>query len=105
MPGNGLGFQHGQNVVFHSQLAEDGRLLRQVANAKVSCPQVHGNIGNVLIVDYHPAGVSGNEADDDVETGGFAGSIGAQKADHFPLFQAEADTVDHSASAVTFSDL
>src|SRR5271157_5076564 len=105
MPGNGLGFEYRENVVFHRQFAEDGRLLRQIAYTEVAGAQVHRNIGNVLIVDYHPACVGGNKTDDDVETGGFAGPVGAQKAYHFTLFQAEADTVDDPASAVTFPDL
>src|SRR4051812_20413061 len=50
VPGDGLRFQNRQNVLFHGQLAEDRRLLRQVADVKVARPQVHGHIGDLRIL-------------------------------------------------------
>ncbi len=105
MPRNRLRFQHRQDVVFDRQLAEDRRLLRQVADPEVPRPKVHRNIGDILVVDDYPAGVGGNEADNDVKAGGFSGAVGTQQADNFALFYVEADAVDDPASAVTFADL
>src|SRR5215471_2438582 len=105
MPGNRLRFEHSQNVVFYGQLAEDRRLLRQVADAKVPRTEVHRYVRDLLIVDDDPAGVGGDEAYDDVKTGSLTGTVGAEEAYDLTLFNVQTDAVDDPTSAVTFSDL
>ena len=57
------------------------------------------------VIDEYPAGVGGDQADNDVEAGRFPGAVGTQQADHFALFHMKADAVDDPASAVAFADL
>ena len=71
----------------------------------IARPQVHRNVGNVLAIDQHPAGVGRDQADNDVEAGGLAGAVRPQQPDHFTLLDMETDAVDYPSSAVAFADL
>src|SRR5664279_3459 len=105
VPRNRLRFQHRENVVLDRQLAEDRRLLRQITDAEVPCPKVHGNIGNILVIDDYATGIAGDESNNNVEAGSFPGSVGPQKTNHFTLFYIETDAVDDPSSSVALADL
>ena len=79
----GLGLKDGEDVFLDGELAEDGGLLRQVADAEVAGAQVHGNAGDIGVADHDATGLRLHEADNHVEAGGFAGAVGAEKTDHF----------------------
>ena len=51
MPGNRLRLEHRQDVLLHGELAEYGRLLRQIADPVLPRAQIHGNVCDVLVVD------------------------------------------------------
>ena len=98
--GGGIGhLQHQANVVLHTQRAEHRGLLRQVANAQLR-PLVHGQRGDVHIVEKHPALVGGDQACGHVECGGLAGAVGAEQAHNLALAQLDGHMVHHRALAV-----
>src|SRR6218665_2964425 len=89
-----LQFQHGQEVLPHRELAEDGGLLGQIAQAVEGAP-VHGQGGEVLPVHVHPAGVGPHQAHDHVEARRLAGAIGAEQSHHLALGDVERHVPDH----------
>ena len=65
-----LHFEHGEDVFLHRQLAEDRRLLGQIADAVLPGPHVHGNAGDIFAVGEDVAGIRSDQADNHVEAGG-----------------------------------
>src|ERR1019366_2732557 len=53
---HGQRFENGHQVLFHRELAEDGSLLWQVADAAARA-QVHGQAGNILLIHQDAAGI------------------------------------------------
>src|SRR5690606_24397652 len=84
------GFQDGHNVIGHAQLAENRGFLRQVTNAFFG-PSVHGQVADVFIVDAHTAVIRLHQIHNHIETGGFAGTIGAEQADNLAAVHRHGD--------------
>src|SRR5204863_2879513 len=59
-------FQDRYQVFLHRQLAEDRRLLRQIADPAAR-PLVHRQVRDILIVHHHTTAVGTDQSDDDVE--------------------------------------
>jgi hypothetical protein len=91
--------EDGQDVLLHRQLAEDGRLLRQVADAAAG-PLVHPQAGDVLAVRGARGRRRRDEADDHVEGRGLAGPVRAEEADHLARADPQVDPVDDRAASV-----
>ena len=87
------------DVVGHGQLAEYRRFLRQIAHALLGAG-IHRVAGDVLAVEHDAASVSRNQADDHVEAGGLAGTVGAQQADHFAGVEGQPEILDDFALLV-----
>ena len=79
-----MSLQHGQNVLFHSQLAENGSFLRKVADAILPRPQIHGHVGDVVLVDENSTRIGGDQAHNGVEGCGLAGAVRSKQANNFP---------------------
>ena len=92
------GLEHGQHVVLHRQLAEDARLLGQVADPPAR-PQVDGQVGQVLVAEPDPA-LLRLEQPDDEERRRLAGAVGAEQADDLARLDRDPDVVDHAVLAV-----
>ena len=90
--------QHGEEVLPHAELAEDARLLRQVAQAAARAP-VHGQPGEGQPVQLHPARVRLHQAHHHVEAGGLPGAVGAEQPHHLALAHLEAHPAHHVALA------
>ncbi len=95
-------FQHQADVVGHGKLAEHRRFLRQVAHPLLGAG-VHRVAGDVLAVEHDAAGIGGHQTDDHVETGGLAGTVGAEQADHFTRIEGQPEVLDHFALLVLFA--
>src|SRR5258708_1546130 len=91
-------FQHEEEVLAHRQLAEDRRLLRQVADAEPR-PLVQGQAREVAVAEPNLAAVGGQQTDDAVEAGGLAGAVGPEEPDHFARRHRAGDVVDPAAAA------
>src|SRR5271156_5078947 len=83
--GDVLHLEHGEDVLFDGELAEDRGLLREIADAVLARPHVHGNAGDVFSVGEDVAGIGRDEADDHVEAGRLAGAVRAEQAHDFSL--------------------
>src|ERR1700728_12165 len=68
-----------QYVVFHRQLAEHGRLLRQITESELRAP-VHRQRGQVRPVEVDTTRIARHQADDHVEGGGLARAGGAEQS-------------------------
>jgi len=93
----------GHHVLPDRQLAEDGRLLREVAEAGAG-PLPHGHGGDVATVEEDAAGGGRHEADDHVESGGLAGAVGPQQADDLAGLQPQADIHHRDLRAVVLGE-
>ena len=78
MPGDGLSFQDGKDVLLDRKLTKNRRLLREIADPELACPQVHGDVSDFVIVVEHPASIGGYQTYDGIEGSGFAGTIRAK---------------------------
>ena len=97
--GQGQGLKHRQDVLFHREFSEDGRLLRKVTDA-VSRSQVHGQTGDVNPVQEHFPRVGEGQPHDEVKGGSLAGAVGTEQPHHFSLTDSEVDIVNDPASFV-----
>ena len=101
--GESLGFENRKNVLFHRELSEDGRLLRQVPDAAAS-PSIHGKSEDVLSVHENPAGVRSNQPDDHVEGGGLPRPIGPEQPHDLSLAQLDVHRIHHPPSPVNLGE-
>src|SRR5580692_11063325 len=104
MPGNGLRFENRQDVLLDRELTKHRSLLREVADAILACPQIHRDVGNVVVVDQDSTRVRGDEAYDGVEGCGLASAVRSKQTNDFALLDAQADPVYNAAVAIGFAD-
>src|SRR4051812_43989495 len=97
------GFEDGEDVLFDSEFAEDGGFLREITNAEARA-LVHGERGDVAILEFDGAAVWGDDTDDHVKCGGFARAVGAEQADDFTGGNGDGNAVHHAAAAVLFDE-
>jgi hypothetical protein len=93
------GLKDSHEVFFDGEFAEDGGFLGEVADAAAGA-LVHGEVGDFFFVELDDPGIGTDEADDHVEAGGFAGSVGAEEADDFSLLHGDGDVVDDLAASI-----
>ena len=65
---------------------------------------VHGDVGDVFLIQEDAARVGGYQADDCVEAGGLAGAVRAKQTNNFALPDAKTDAVYNSAAAIRLTD-
>src|SRR5579859_674377 len=95
--------EDGEHVVLDRELAEDGCLLRQVAESQLRAP-VHRQQCDVRIAEVDAAGVAGNEADDHVEGGGLAGAVRSEQPHHLAALELERQIAHHLTGFVAFGE-
>ena len=91
---------HAQEVLLHRELAEDARLLGQIAHAALAGAAIHGPARDVEIVEDDLALVGLDHAAGHAEAGGLAGAVGPQEAHDLALIDAEIDAVDDAPRPV-----
>ena len=99
----GQRLQDRHDVLVHRQLAEYGRLLRQVADAQ-ACPLVHRHIGDVRFVNEDAPRIRADQADDHVERSGLARAVGAEQADHTSPLHGEGEIADDLPTSVALGE-
>ena len=95
------GFQDRHDVLFHGQAAEDAGFLGQVADAALGAT-MHGQMGDVRVVDVDAPGIGFHQAYDHVEAGGLAGAVGPKQADDLTGFHVQGHIFDDPAALVAF---
>ena len=93
------GFENGEQVVQHRELAENRLLLWQITEAEAGAA-VHRHVRHVVAVETNRAGVRGDQAGDHVERGGLASAVRAEQADDFPGLDGDGNPVHHGAAVV-----
>ncbi len=96
--------QNGADVILHTQLPKNAGLLRQIADPFLR-PFVHGQIGDVLIIQEDVAAVGLYKPHDHVEGGGLAGAIGTQQAHDLALLHLHMNAIHHRAALVFLEDV
>jgi len=97
------GLKDGHEVFFDGEFTEDGGFLGEVADASPGA-LVHREVGDFFFVELDDAGIGTDEADDHVEAGGFAGSVGAEETDDFTLLDGDGDVIDDLAATIALGD-
>ena len=64
----------GEDILFHCQTLEDRRFLAQVPHS-FPCPLVDGKVGNILILEDHPAAVRPYGSNNHIERGALTGVL------------------------------
>ena len=105
MPGDRLGFQHGENVLLDRELSENRRLLGEIADPELPCPFVHGHVGDLVLVYENPARIRGYQADDRIKSCGLTGAIRAKQTNNFALSNAKADSVYNPAAPIGLTNI
>src|SRR5207245_4229985 len=100
VPGDRLGFQHGENVLLDRELSENRRLLGEIADPQLPRPFVHGHVGDLVLVYEDPASIRGYQADDRIKSGGLPGAVRAKQTNNFALSNAKADSVYNPAAPI-----
>src|SRR4029077_8372882 len=75
VPGNRLRFQHREDVFLYRELAKDRSFLREIADAILTRPEIHGNVGDVLTVIQNAASIRGDQANNGVESSSLASAV------------------------------
>src|ERR671911_1038560 len=78
------GFKDRQNVLLHCHLAEDGGLLRQIADS-ISRALVHRHLGELNTVHPDTTLVRADEARNKVEGRGLSRAVRSEKSNDFSL--------------------
>src|ERR1700687_1679809 len=104
MPGDGLRLENRQDVLLDRELTKYRSFLREIADAVLARPQIHRDVGNVVVVDQDSTGVRGDEAHDRVEGRSLTGSVRSKQTNDFALLDAQADPVYNAAVAIGFAD-
>ena len=97
-------FEHGENVLFHRQLAKNGWLLGQIADAILPRPQIHGNPRDIDFIDENLSRIGSDQTDNHVKAGGLAGAIGTQQPDHFALADLKVYAPNHLTALIRLAD-
>ena len=94
-----LELHHRGDVVLHAHLTEHRGFLRQIADANLRTA-VHGQVGDVLLVEVHLAGIRLDEPHHHIERRRLARPVGTQQTDNLALLEFNIHLVDHSALPV-----
>jgi len=95
------GFENGENVLFHRELAENRRLLREVSDAQAR-PPMHRPAGDGLPVKLDQSFVGAHQTYQHVERRRLSSAVRPQQCDHFTRRNVNRNSVDHAALAVLF---
>ncbi len=98
------GFQHRQQILLDRQLAENRRLLGQIADPAAG-PEVHGEVGNVVSVQENAPGVRLGQAYQDVERRCLPCTVGTQEPDYFALANLQIEIIYNLTPSVRFAEL
>ena len=90
------------DVFLYGQLVEDRHVLHDDADVPLD---VVGVGGHGLAEDFHPALVVFEQGQDAVDGGGFARSVGAEKAEDFPFGDLQAEMIQRHQIAVPFDQI
>ncbi len=100
VPGDGQRLKNREQILLDRKLAEDGRLLREIADA-AACALVHRLAGDILVVEQDATGSGRNEADDHIERRRLARAVRPEEPDDFALVELEVDVVHHRGAGGT----
>ena len=92
-------FHHGEDVVLHRHFPEDRCLLGKIADPQLG-PFVHGQFGDLRIVQENMPAIRDDLAGNHVEAGRLAGSVRAEEADNLSLFHFHRDALHHRSDAI-----
>ncbi len=98
------GFEDGQNILLHIQLAENRGFLRQIADAEAR-PLVHWQPGDILVQELDGPPIGPHHAHDHVERGGLARAVGAQQTDDLVGVDLDGDAIDDPALAILLHEV
>src|ERR1700712_635530 len=98
------GLEDGHDVVRYRQFAEDRRFLGQIADACAGAA-VHGLMTDIQVIDQYTTLVGLDQADDHIEAGGLASTVGAQKADDLTAVDGQADVTYDLAGFVSLGQV
>ena len=93
--------EHAQDIFLHAQFAEYGSLLGEIADAVLG-PLVHGEMGDLGLVEEDLPPIGLDQPHDHVEGGGLAGPVRPQQPDDLPLVHFQGNPPDHLAAPVRF---
>src|SRR5262249_50192212 len=89
----------GEHVLAHGELAEDARLLREIAEPETG-PAVHRLRRDVAAVERDAALVGTQQPHDHVERRALAGAVGPQEPHHLATAHVERHALHHTPLAV-----
>jgi len=98
------GLEHGAEVAFDRQSPEHGGLLREIADALLR-PEIHGQVGDLGVIEEHPAPVRPRQSDHDVEGRRLAGAVGPKQPDDLSLGDLDRHVLDHGPAPVHLPDV
>src|SRR4051812_40303345 len=96
--------QDGFDIIFDRQFSENGCLLWQITKAKLS-PFIHGQPGDIAVVEKNLTLVWLDQSDDHVKCCCFSRSVWAQKTYDFALFNINRNMVDHGSVMIAFYEI
>src|SRR5579885_355737 len=97
--GQGQRLEHRQQILLDGQLAEDRRLLRQVADPAPR-PLIKRQAGDLVAAQKYPALVRTQQTDQHVESGRLAGAVWSEQPDDLAGTDMRLDVVHDRAAAV-----
>src|SRR5262249_17778205 len=83
MPIDGLSFEDSEDVLLHWQFPKHRSFLREIADAVLARPQIHGHVRYVFVVVQHLPSVGGYQANNGVERGGLASAVRSKQTNNF----------------------
>src|SRR5438034_11294307 len=88
VPGDRLRLQHSEDVLLNRKLSKHRCFLGEITDSVLACPQIHGHICYIFVVDDHAASIGGGKTHNRVESSSFASTVRSKQTNHFALLHA-----------------
>src|SRR5213075_2047349 len=95
-------FENSSDILLDREAAENRGFLRQISDTEPGAA-VHRQLGNVLTVELHGAGVGGDQAGNDVEAGRLAGAVRAEQPHNLAALDRNADIAQDRPALEAFA--
>jgi hypothetical protein len=93
-----------QDIVGHRKVAEDTRLLGQIANPQTG-PLVHRQVSDINLIQANSSLIRSFEASGDIKGSGFTCPIRPQQAHDFPLTYGQTNLVHYPPPTIGFANV
>src|SRR5438093_11129946 len=104
VPGDRLRFQHREDVLLDSKLAKHRCFLGEITDSVLACPQIHGHICYIFVVDEHSACIGGAQTRTEAEGASFPTPVRPTKTTNLPRVTGKGSPLSNPPTTQVLAD-